>query len=204
MSEHLEQQLRDVFAQDADEAPILSPATVGQVAGRVRRRRHLSVAAGAAVLVVLVSGTALAGAATFGDPPKSRSETVTARYGELPDARGADCSAYRSAGDLATRDFAFDGTVEGIASPATSQPVPYTAVTFTVHEWFRGGSGNRATVTMMAPLGTGVYVSEAGPSYMVGTRLLVSGDSWVAATCGYTRYYDEATAAAWRAAVRDR
>jgi hypothetical protein len=40
--------------------------------------------------------------------------------------------------------------------------------------------------------------SESGPSYSVGTRLLVTADGATAIGCGATRYYDEGTAAAWR------
>jgi hypothetical protein len=87
----------------------------------------------------------------------------------------------------------------------------YVAVTFTVHEWFHGGSGGTVTVDMWPPAEgpetTQVPDGEWGSPYAVGTRLLVSGEPrWggeplgqaVAWTCGFTRYYDEATATQWR------
>lgn len=52
-------------------------------------------------------------------------------------------------------------------------------------------------------------VDWSGPSYGLGTRLLVSGEPrWgggaltdaMAWGCGFTRYYDKATADNWRAA----
>jgi hypothetical protein len=41
-------------------------------------------------------------------------------------------------------------------------------------------------------------MSESPPSYAVGTRLLVSGEDQIVWACGFTRYFDEETAAAWR------
>jgi hypothetical protein len=41
-------------------------------------------------------------------------------------------------------------------------------------------------------------MSESPPSYSVGTRLLVSREDAIAWGCGFTRYVDEETAAAWR------
>ncbi|GAB1644157.1 hypothetical protein [Krasilnikovia sp. MM14-A1259] len=202
MSEHLEQQLRTVFGQDAADAPTLSPATAGEVARRVQRRRRLGILTAAAA-VVLGSGVSLALASMSAGPDAPRSGPVAARHGALADTGAADCAAYGSARDITARGFAFDGTVSSIASPATVAPGGYTAVTFAVHEWFHGGSGDRVTVTMMAPLRPGQHASEAGPSYGTGSRLLVSGDTspgLVARTCGYTRYYDQATGDAWRAA----
>jgi len=110
------------------------------------------------------------------------------------------------------RAFAFDGTVSRIAAtppPAEgSVALPgYSAVTFEVHEWFRGGDQPTVTVDMMSPPTAGVVSSVEGVDYGVGTRLLVSGEprfggsplkAPIAWGCGFTRPFDASIAAAWR------
>lgn len=82
-------------------------------------------------------------------------------------------------------------------------------MTFTVHEWFRGGSGDSVTVDLAAPGG----FAGRGKDYELGTRLLVSGEPrWggealerpIAWSCGFTRYHDVETATAWREAAAGR
>ena len=115
--------------------------------------------------------------------------------GPLPDTRtGAvpvrgivACSETYSVESARSADFAFDGTVTAIGEGN---------VTFEVHEWFVGDGPQSFTVSMWAP--TRTTMSESSPSYFVGTRLLVSGDDGMATPCGFTRYYDQETAAAWR------
>ncbi|UER54311.1 hypothetical protein HJG43_06910 [Kineosporiaceae bacterium SCSIO 59966] len=79
-------------------------------------------------------------------------------------------------------------------------------VTFRVLEWFRGGDAARITVAMPSS-GQVDSASDEALTYGVGTRLLVSGeprwggaalDDPVAWLCGFTRSYDDATAAQWR------
>lgn len=109
-------------------------------------------------------------------------------------------------------DFAFDGTVFSIGPApgfelAPGVVLPKVTVTFTVHEWFRGGSESSMTATMTPPDGGLLLEDMAPPVYRVGTRLLVSGGSPWGETlndpfvkdCQFTRYYDDATAAEWRA-----
>jgi len=104
---------------------------------------------------------------------------------------------------LPARTFAFDGTITAITP--TDDPV-YVNVTFEVSEWFTGDGAAEATVGMF-PAGTALL---GGPEYEVGTRLLVTGEprfddtrleDLVAWYCGFTRTYDDATAAEWRAAL---
>lgn len=123
---------------------------------------------------------------------------------------------------LAEQAFAFDGTVLSLGAARSDRALGltddpgYIGVTFTVTEWFRGGNPPQITVDMLppssAPTATsgGEGNSVGGPSYGVGSRLLVSGGPrWggpplqnpVAATCGFTRYYQQQTAAAWRQAL---
>ena len=81
----------------------------------------------------------------------------------------------------------------------------YVGVTFRVHQWFTGGSGSSVTVDLLAPV-TLDRGSEEAISYGVGTRLLVAGtarwsgaplDKPVGWECGFTRYWDQATAVEW-------
>ena len=69
-----------------------------------------------------------------------------------------------------------------------------------------GGTGD--TVTVAIPVGASI--DPGPPTFRVGTRLLVSGrgrnegtsgQTVVAWGCGFTRYYDPATADSWRAAT---
>ena len=119
---------------------------------------------------------------------------------------------------MTERAFAFDGTVTEIGKGTTNRPgsghIDFSAVTFAVNEWFHGGSGSTVTIDMLDPSRS---ISEsidgkAPPSYAVGTRLLVSGEPrWggvpladaIGWGCGFTRYYDAATADEWRAAESD-
>ncbi len=79
----------------------------------------------------------------------------------------------------------------------------YQTVTLRVNEWFRGGSEATTSVDMLGPTAS----SAQGVTYGSGTRLLVSGQPQqaggpltepVAFGCGFTRYYDQTTAASWR------
>lgn len=109
------------------------------------------------------------------------------RTGAVPVRGLVACSETYSVEFARARDFAFDGTVTAIGEGD---------VTFQVHEWFVGEGPQSFTVAMWAP--TQPKMSESPPSYFVGTRLLVSGDDGMATPCGFTRYYDEETASAWR------
>ncbi len=94
---------------------------------------------------------------------------------------------------------------------STTGLLPLRAVTFQVHEWFKGGDANSAVVDMTQPSTTAKGIDETVPSYQVGTRLLVSGmprwggaplDEAIARGCGFTRYYGPERAAEWAAATR--
>ncbi len=102
------------------------------------------------------------------------------------DGKGG-CAFRYSVRAVQARGFAFDGTVAAIGE---------AGVTFDVREWFAGGVATTVTLTMAGP--TESSMSESPPSYAVGTRLLVSGEDQVVWGCGFTRYFDEETAAAWR------
>lgn len=97
------------------------------------------------------------------------------------------CAFRYSVRAVQARGFAFDGTVVAIGD---------AGVTFDVREWFAGGDAANVTLTMAGPTQSGM--SESPPSYTVGTRLLVSGEDQIVWGCGFTRYFEEETAAAWR------
>lgn len=132
------------------------------------------------------------------------------RHGGLPDGPATDCVEGYSVATLTHRAFAFDGTVVSVGDPVTETPgaaeaVGYLGATFVVHEWFRGGSGDRVTVDLLDHR----WGLDGPAPWRVGTRLLVSGeprwggaplDRAVAWPCGFVRYRDDETAADWRRA----
>lgn len=133
------------------------------------------------------------------------------RTGPLADGAAASCVEEYTADAVRDRYFAFDGVVVRIGPSVTERSdslgPELAGVTFAVQEWFRGGSGGTVTVDMPPPADGVRSSSVDGPAYGVGSRLLVSGeDRWggtgledpIAWMCGFTRYYDEATAASWR------
>lgn len=173
----------------------------------------------AAIGAVLASAVILAGCATDGAEPADDAVTTTApaATGALAGGEAASCAEEYGDGSLQQRGFAFDGTVERVGEPGFTDrgdegDLGYVAVTFTVHEWFAGGGGEQVVVGMDPPTGgrgSGADAHEGGPSYGVGSRLLVSGEPrWggdplqdpVAWGCGFTRHHDEATARQWREA----
>jgi hypothetical protein len=160
-----------------------------------------------------VASTAPATVATSPAPDRAGQ-----RSGAVPDTGAAKCVDSYSPRTVKDRAFAFDGTVIRIGRGTTDRPgaeIGYAAVTFKVHEWFRGGTSPEVTADMTPPSSQGDYRAgpsyESGPSYEIGSRLLVSGEPrWggtalqdaIVSGCGFTRYYDTQTAAAWRQAAR--
>ena len=192
-----------------------------------RRRRRVAVAAVAAGLVVTGGGVAAAqwasgpaddsslvsepGADPSGEP--GASPTGPARRGPLGQGgtSSASCIEEYTPRAVTERAFAFDGVVTAIGPSVTDgggeADLDYAGVTFRVERWYAGGSADTVTVDLPPPAEQQVRSDDFDPTYGIGTRLLVSGESrWggddpLAAplgwTCGFTRYYDEATAAAW-------
>jgi len=128
--------------------------------------------------------------------------------GPVPDDGAASCVEAYSRETLRNRDFAFDGIAVGMGPSVSDRgddgDLRLAGITFDVREWFVGGDVDEVTVDLQA-VGEGT-AGESAP-FRVGTRLLVSGeprwggmplDSPIAWGCGFTRYYDEETAKAWR------
>ncbi|MCF6744073.1 hypothetical protein E9529_07250 [Blastococcus sp. KM273128] len=136
-------------------------------------------------------------------------DPTAGRTGPLDSTPTGSCAVEYSPAALSKQDFAFAGVVVDIGPAVTTRPGPpedLVGVTFAVQEWFTGGPGQTVTVDLPAPYAPAAGSSTPGPVYGVGSRLLVSGaDRWegeplepIAWLCGFTRYFDEETAAAWR------
>lgn len=156
-----------------------------------------------AALFVLLSSGCGTGEASDGDAAGSGGS------GEVLADAATSCVEAYNLQNLANRDFAFDGTVTKIGDAGSeADDLGYVAVTFEVHEWFRGGVEKRVNVALPAP---GQVSSHNDVSYGVRTRLLVSGEPrWggeplehpIGWMCGFTRYHDEGTASQWRTALQ--
>lgn len=222
--------LKGALTRYVEEQTPGTPPPFERVDVRARRRARPRTAALAAVPVVLAATFAGVQMARDPAPPKAVSQATQTTHATQttqatqattpgpsqgpisPGISSASCVEQYAPAAVRSRAFAFDGTVSRVA--ATQPPVDnsvalpgYSAVTFDVHEWFRGGDQATVTVDMMSPPSPGVVSSVEGLDYEVGTRLLVSGeprfggsplDAPVAWACGFTRVYDPPTAAAWR------
>lgn len=174
-------------------APQAGPLA-GTVMERVRRRRLLlTVAAGVSAITVVTAFAVTTGLVARSSGPGTVEGSCVKEY--TPNA-------------VSERAFAFDGTVARIAPEhkdiARSGTSP---VTFTVNEWFRGGSGSTVIVDVPRSVSPMTSTGESVPEYDVGDRLLVSGeprfggaatDDAIAWGCGFTRPFETDTAGEWR------
>ncbi len=224
MIDQLDTSLREVFLEQATHAPALNDQLARTTRRRVRRRRG-TLTAGALAMIGAVAAVAVAvsdgdtTSAPVAGPSKPATTTSTsadATHTGSPEPSGAlfansaaSCAQGYSLANLRQRAFAFDGTVTRIGKPTTNragQPaLDLAGVTFSIHHWYRGGNAPYATIDMPTP-DSGTSAEGQSP-YSVGTRLLVSGEPrWggaplhdpIAFGCGFTRYWDRATATAWR------
>jgi hypothetical protein len=210
------------YVRDLTPSHVPDFENVRTTARRRSRTRAAVVSVGAAA-VVAIGVAGVVGAQPKGPDPttvaitgSTRAATSPAqanqRTGAIPDSGVTKCADTYSPQAVGKRAFAFDGTVTRIGRGTTDRPdgkLGFSAVTFTVNAWFRGGTSPTMTADMAPPAGGGT--PEAGPSYGIGSRLLVSGEPrWggpalqdaIVFGCGFTRYYDAQTADAWRRASR--
>ncbi len=206
MTEQLETHLRAIYAQDAERAPV-ADRVVRHASGLARHRQRVrTVWAGAAVVAGTTAAMLALGGPSQAPGPVDPVPAITGE-GAVPDSGMAMCAESYDVGDPVTgRDFAFDGTVTAIGPAQTSRGEAepgLASVTFAVTQWYAGGSGETVTVDVNAPQ---LETMDGPPAYGVGTRLLVSGeprwggaplDDPIAWGCGFTRYYDDATASDW-------
>ena len=146
-------------------------------------------------------------------PSTSAHNPTAGRVGALPGGGAASCVEEYAPDALRGRAFAFDGVVLSVGDSVSDRgdggDLDLPGVTFQVAEWFSGGRGATVTVDMQSPAGPADAADE-GYAYGIGSRLLVSGeDRWggspldqpIAWACGFSRYYEPRTAAAWRDAL---
>ncbi|WP_427893257.1 hypothetical protein ACQHIV_10300 [Kribbella sp. GL6] len=176
---------------------------VRQVAERadvevVPRRRRWGLAAAAAATAAAVVGVLV----LLGHGPDEQPAVGPAP--STPHVPAASCVEGYSLTNLTHRSLAFDGTVERVSAvdgPAGAK-FDRHEVLFLVNRWYRGGTGRHVTV-----ITTGNRPADK-PSLQVGRRLLVSGETQSAAPplawtgCGFTRPYDQATAADWESVLK--
>ncbi len=144
------------------------------------------------------------------DNDVSRNPTAD-RTGPLPDGGAASCVESYAPDAVVGRAFAFDGVVVDVGLSVSDRgdeaDLGLPGVTLEVREWFSGGQADTVTVDIQLPAAGSADPSDPGYAYGVGSRLLVSGEArWggspledpIAWGCGFSRYYDPETAAAWR------
>lgn len=117
------------------------------------------------------------------------------------------CVETYSPDTLKNREVAFDGVVAGVVESQSPSSVesegPETSyeVHFTVNRWFKGGSGESATLRSSVPIGDGAVTSADGPSIEKGSRYLVAGDGGFMWTCGFTQVYSDEAATTWSSSL---
>jgi hypothetical protein len=147
------------------------------------------------------------------EPDDSRNPTAN-RRGPLSDGGAASCVESYAPEAVTGRAFAFDGVVVEVGPSVSDRgdeaDLGLPGVTFEVREWFSGGRADTVTVDMQTPTTGSANPSDPEYAYVIGSRLLVSGEArWggspleypIAWGCGFSRYYDPETAAAWHAAL---
>lgn len=141
-------------------------------------------------------------------------DPTAGRRGALPGGEAASCVERYDPQAVTGRAFAFDGVVVAVGDSVSDRgdegDLGLPGVTFEVREWFSGGRGDTVTVDLQPPTTGSDEPSDPGYAYGVGSRLLVSGEArWggspleepIAWGCGFSRYHDAETAAAWREAL---
>jgi len=131
----------------------------------------------------------------------SNPESGTAPPADAQVFSADDCAFEYNPSTLAERSWAFDGTMIELDSVDDSELGEVPSATFSVNQWYRGGSGD--TVTVQFETGP---VSEFVPNVEPGARLLVTGeprhggqplDDAVAWGCGFTQSWSAAAAESW-------
>ena len=146
-----------------------------------------------------------------GDDSGESQNPTADRRGPLPDRGAASCVEAYAPAAVSKRAFAFDGVVVDVGPSVSDRgdeaDLGLPGVTFEVREWFSGGQADTVTVDMQPPNSGSADPSDPGYAYGLGSRLLVSGEPrWggsalqdpIAWSCGFSRYYDPATATSWR------
>jgi hypothetical protein len=217
MTEQLEDRLREVFLEDASHAPD-APTLYDAAVGAGHRARTIRISLATAATVAAVAATVVlaillpssdngATRHNVAPAPSARVSVSSSSHGALPNGGTASCASDYTPQTLAQMPFAFDGVVASIGPARTNRgsgDLPLVSVTFSVQRWFRGGNEPTVTIDIDPPRAAR---EDGPPTYRVGTRLLVSGvprwggaplENAIAWRCGFTRYYDPATAEQWQ------
>jgi len=163
-----------------------------------QEERTRALAWGKARLVVAAAGMLLAAGAVLAIVlTGGLSRDVPGRVdGGGPGAGMGRCVEEFSVENLAGRDFAFDGTIRDVDplgdAGGDAGAVP-TEVTFQVHHWYKGGSGDEVVLKTYEQPGVVTSV-EGSLDLIAGTRLLASGDDVFLWSCGFSMPYTEANA----------
>lgn len=167
-------------AESTDLSPILRP----------NRPTWVWAAAAAAAVAVLVGGAWTVAASR--DTPKADPPIAQEPTGPIsPGGTMASCIEVYDLQTLARRELAFDGTVQSVEGDN---------VTFSVNEWYRGGSAPQISLGGAGGL-SGFSSAGESTSLESGTRLLVAGDGGFAWSCGFTQPFDPAVAGEWKRAL---
>ena len=150
--------------------------------GRKRYAGILATGVAAAAIVGVIVVTA-----RNDDDNPAAAPTASVSSTETPSIGLGSCVESYSLSTLPNREVAFDGTVSAING---------NDVTFTVNNWYKGGTDSTITLDGNGMVG-GAITSTGGPNLNVGERYLVAGDGGFAWSCGFTQPYESTTAQAW-------
>jgi hypothetical protein len=103
------------------------------------------------------------------------------------DSANSSCVEQFSEDTLASRSWAFDGTIERVVVPEDPESQAPTEVVFTVNRWYKGGSGS--TITVKTYSRPGSVDSADGPDPSIGARVLASGEDVYLWSCGFSVPY---------------
>ena len=161
------------------------PSSIEQP-GRKRSGTILASAVAAAAIVVIVVLSL-----NNDDNNPTVEPTTSVSSSQAPSIGLGSCVESYSLSTLPNRELAFDGTVSAING---------NEVTFTVNNWYKGGTESSVTLDGNGMVG-GAITSAGGPNLNVGDRYLVAGDGGFVWSCGFTQPYESGTAQQWRDAL---
>ena len=113
----------------------------------------------------------------------------------------ASCAVEYNAATLAERTWAFDGTLVAVSTGNDTRLDVVPTATFTVNQWYRGGTGEEVTVQYEAG-----HLLEFAPTVGTASRMLVAGeprwggqplDDAIAWGCGFTQPWTSTAADQW-------
>ena len=154
--------------------------------GRKRYAGILAAGVAAAAIVGIIVVT------TTNDDDKPTTAPTTSVSSTLTPSIGiGSCVESYSIRTLPNRELAFDGTVGAVNG---------VEVTFTVNNWYKGGTESTVTLDGTGMVG-GAITSAGGLTLNIGERYLVAGDGGFVWSCGFTQPYEPGIAQQWSDAL---